>query len=281
MLKGSIRIDRDVQLTLTEFNEPYYLVLLTEGEASFSVDFNAYRCEGQNILFLSPYQLLKLQPKGITHVSILRFHGDFYCIEYHKEEVACNGLLFNNIYERPYISTPNPLYQEIDGILQRMVPFENAHSRFDTAIARSYLQLILALCSREKIRQRTLPNPASPALILGKPDFNQMLDKHFIQSRSVRFYADLYHLSVDAFSKKIKKRYGKSPSALIKERVVLEAKKLLHLTHKTIREIAAELGFEDEFYFSRFFKKTVGVAPAMFRDKVGISIVAEKSMQNP
>ena len=65
---------------------------------------------------------------------------------------------------------------------------------------------------------------------------------------------------------------------LIQERVTLEAKKLLHLTYKSVKEIAAELNFEDEFYFSRYFKKNVGVSPLRYREKVGISIVAKISM---
>lgn len=62
---------------------------------------------------------------------------------------------------------------------------------------------------------------------------------------------------------------------MIQERIALEAKKLIHLTHKPIKEIAQELNFEDEFYFSRYFKKEVGVSPKKFREEVGISIVAK------
>lgn len=65
---------------------------------------------------------------------------------------------------------------------------------------------------------------------------------------------------------------------LIQERVTLEAKKLLHLTYKSVKEIANELNFEDEFYFSRYFKKNVGLSPTHYREKVGISIVAKISM---
>jgi AraC-like DNA-binding protein len=71
---------------------------------------------------------------------------------------------------------------------------------------------------------------------------------------------------------------GKIPSKLIQERLVLESKGQLHLTAKSIKEIAADLQYKDEFYFSRFFKKMVGVSPKVFRKRVGLSIVAEKSM---
>jgi AraC-like DNA-binding protein len=60
---------------------------------------------------------------------------------------------------------------------------------------------------------------------------------------------------------------------------MLEAKKRLHLTRQSIKEIAYALKFQDEFYFSRVFKKLTKVSPQTFRDKTGISIVADLSKQ--
>src|SRR5690606_41317452 len=102
-----------------------------------------------------------------------------------------------------------------------------------------------------------------------------LLENHFLRERSPSFYANEMAMSSSSFSKKVKRQFGKSPSQLIQERVVLEAKKLLHLTHKTVKEIAADLRFDDEFYFSRNFKKEVGLSPTHFRKTVGISVVAK------
>ena len=61
--------------------------------------------------------------------------------------------------------------------------------------------------------------------------------------------------------------------------MILEAKKQLHLTRQSIKEIAYNLKFQDEFYFSRVFKKVAKVSPQTFRDKTGISMVADLSKQ--
>ncbi|QNL52468.1 helix-turn-helix domain-containing protein [Olivibacter sp. SDN3] len=247
-----------------------------DGKASFSVDFNNYDIHGRHILFLSPYQLFRWDSGNLKRIRFLRFHGDFYCIEYHKAEVSCNGILFNNIYDKPFISINDDFFDEIMVLFDKIDEFGDAKVNYDLSIVRSYLQLILALCSKEKqIENRHVEIPRK------KPDllnFKSMLDTNFASSKSVSFYADRYGLSANAFNKKVKKYYGKAPSKLIRERLILEAKRLLHLTYKSIKEISAELGFEDEFYFSRYFKKEVGVSPKTFREKVGISVVAEKSM---
>ncbi|WP_435522608.1 helix-turn-helix domain-containing protein [Chryseobacterium indoltheticum] len=51
-----------------------------------------------------------------------------------------------------------------------------------------------------------------------------------------------------------KSHFNKTLSDLITERIIIEAKRELYLTDKTIKEIAYELGYEDEYYFSRLLK---------------------------
>ena len=65
---------------------------------------------------------------------------------------------------------------------------------------------------------------------------------------------------------------------MIHERIIIEAKRELYLTNKTVKEIAYELGFSDEFYFSRFFKNNTEVSPQLYREKVGADRASNLSM---
>ncbi len=256
------------------YNVPLYSILLLENKTRFSVNFVNYTTQEKAILFLSPYQNLKILDKDSSNIKLLQFHGDFYCIEYHKKEVACNGLLFNNIYLQPYISLQEDQYQEILIIINKMEKEVESNKRFSTSVVKSYLQLLLAICSNEKDEQ------LGQQLIFGDDrnellKFQELLETHFRTERNASFYAEKLVMSPSSFSKKIKSTFQKTPTELIQERVVLEAKKLLHLTHKTVKEVALELNFDYEFYFSRYFKKEVGLSPTHFREKVGISIVAK------
>lgn len=259
---------------LKTINEPYYSVLILDGKASFSIDANSYECDGKNIIFLTPYQVLQWQNTEFELLHLLQFHGDYYCIEYHKKEVACNGILFNNIYAEPFVPVSDAVFEDVLQAIFNIKKLETTTENYNQSIVKTYLQLILALSSKEKQLNSLETEQAFP-ISSEISDFKKILDDNFIQNKSVAFYADYYALSIDVFSKKIKKQFGKTPSKLIQERMILEAKKRLHLTHKSIKEIANELGFDDEFYFSRYFKNHVAVSPKFFREKVGISIVAK------
>jgi YesN/AraC family two-component response regulator len=62
---------------------------------------------------------------------------------------------------------------------------------------------------------------------------------------------------------------NKTLTNLISERIIIEAKRELYLTNKPVKQIAYELGYDDEYYFSRFFKTNADVSPQFYRDTVG------------
>lgn len=72
-------------------------------------------------------------------------------------------------------------------------------------------------------------------------------------------------LSYSQFAASFKKDFGLSFKEFLTERLMAKSREALLLSPKRIREIAAEMKFEDECYFSRFFKKHAGMAPAEYR----------------
>ena len=252
-----------------------YNIFLLEGNGKVSIDLVEYPFDGSIILFATPYQMINFNTVQPLKTKRLQFHGDFYCIEYHKKEVACNGLLFNNIYQQPYINLERADYIEIDTILEKLIIEIENSSSYSTAVVKAYLQLILALSSKIKSNNTiTLEEKNSYHPLM---NFKILLENNFRSERQPSFYAAQMGISPNSFSKICKQQFFKTPSTLIHERVILESKKLIHLTYKSMKEIAAELHFDDENYFSRYFKKHTGITPTAFRENVGISIVADLS----
>jgi ligand-binding sensor protein/AraC-like DNA-binding protein len=80
--------------------------------------------------------------------------------------------------------------------------------------------------------------------------------------------SDLCNLSISQFSRIFKKEFGKNFKEYVNLKKVEKAKILLNITDKSINQIAFDLGFEDNSYFTKFFKKYEGITPKIFRKKL-------------
>lgn len=249
----------------------YYTILwIRKGFGKFKVDFSEYNLE-PSMLFFTPYQPFMLVAEGGLSGIALSFHPDFFCIEKHRNEVACNGVLFNNIYQAPRIILTADDEKEVErliGEIQRELQ-EQAIAQRDLLVAQ--LKILLILASRIKIAQspHILNNKVIPDQPLVKR-FQEHIEQHFKIKHSIRDYALVLNITPKALGKLTKTHFGKTPSELIHERIIIEAKRELYLTHKSVKEIAYSLGFEDEHYFSRFFKNMTEVSPQIYRDSVGV-----------
>lgn len=259
--------------------ELYTAIYVREGHGKCQLDGGDFLYQGPCLFFASPFQKLALTGKKNNQVEMLQFHGDFYCIEFHKADVACNGLLFNNAFLSPLVSMSLKEDKKIKQIWSDMFK-ENTSKEQDHSVLIAYLQLLLALASRIKRQQCQLETIHLVQEVLMEK-FRRLIEEHFIKQHKPSFYAQTLNIPPNTLAKKCKKFFHKSPSDLIHERLIIEAKRRLHLTRQSIKEIAYELNFKDEYYFSRFFKKKVKLSPQAFRNAVGIARVADLSITIP
>lgn len=251
-------------------NNYYTLLWLTAGAASLKADFAEYAVEANMLLAFSPYQPFMLSGTNVRGVA-LHFHPDFFCIHKHQAEVACNGVLFNNIYQPPFVAvdetataTFNMVIQQIEAGIQQV-----ALAQYELLI--SYLKIFLITASRLKAQQQVLDGATTetqkePFILQTLKD---AIERDFKTVHSPAEYANALNISPKALAKLTKTHFNKTPGDLIAERIIIEAKRELYLTNKTVKEIAYGLGYDDEFYFSRFFKTNAEISPQFYRETVG------------
>lgn len=107
--------------------------------------------------------------------------------------------------------------------------------------------------------------------------FKQDLEQHFralVGGKAERVFrandfAQLQHLHPSYLNNVIKSKTGKAMSVWIAEKMVAEAKSLLHDRGVSIKEVAYRLGFAESTHFSAFFKKHMGVSPVEYRKQQG------------
>ncbi|BFP43509.1 hypothetical protein FGF1_43540 [Flavobacteriaceae bacterium GF1] len=95
--------------------------------------------------------------------------------------------------------------------------------------------------------------------------FNDLLTRNYRTQKSVGFYADEMNLSAKHLSDVLKETVGKTVKQSIEALIVIESQSLLKQTAMDIKEIVYWLGFEDQSYFTKFFKKKTGLTPSDYR----------------
>lgn len=255
-------------------NNYFTLIWIIEGEGEFKADFSSYQFKSNSILAFSPYQPFMISKAGKMHGVSIHFHSDFFCILKHHKEVSCNGILFNNIYNPPITlvdkDSESTLKMVVDQLKTEMQ--NQALAQYELLI--SYLKIFLITVSRLKAQQQTdQPNltESKEPFILQK--LKDAIEEHFRSKHSASNYADLLNITPKALAKLTKSHFNKTLTDLIAERIVIEAKRELYLTNKPVKEIASELGYADEHYFSRFFKTNADVSPQLYRETVGFARV--------
>lgn len=260
-------------------NNYYSLIWIKDGKGKLKADFSEYDYPDNSLLAFSPYQPFMLIPENnISGISI-QFHPDFFCIHKHQEEVACNGVLFNNIYQPPILTIDTKTGNIFQMLIEQMRDEMQIEALAQYELLISYLKIFLINAARLKTDQQEESKNAVSRL--REPFILQLLkqaiEKNYKEKHTASDYATILHITPKALAKITKTHLNKTLTALISERITIEAKRELYLTNKPIKQIAYELGYEDEYYFSRFFKANTDVSPQLYRNTVGFDRLSSLS----
>ncbi|GGE14485.1 helix-turn-helix domain-containing protein [Sphingobacterium cellulitidis] len=98
--------------------------------------------------------------------------------------------------------------------------------------------------------------------------FKQLVHLHYNNHKSVNFYSDKLAVSVNYLNRCVSSVFKKTSKQLILEVAIIHSQLMLLETNKSVATIAYELEFDDPSYFTRLFKKIVGISPTEYRKKV-------------
>ncbi|WP_426276713.1 helix-turn-helix domain-containing protein [Chryseobacterium sp. S-02] len=238
-------------------------VLFIPENAIIQVDFHEIEMKTDALLFINPNVVLK--PCETVGGQLMHFNKDFYCIEIHDKEVACDGILYNNVFEIPFINLNQKQSAEIQRIIREIQTEMKSEDSSTEEMLRILLKMIILKSTRIWKEQHQLADIEQQADVQFLRKFSKLVEQHYKKLHSVADYADLLCITPKNLSKKIGLVSKETPNEIIKNRIILESKRLLAHTAMTVKEIAYSLNYEDDAYFIRFFIKNTGISPITFR----------------
>lgn len=247
----------------------YQVLFLKTGAGTLTYEFNCHRIDSPCVLFIAAYQPFRIEALKPFGGEVLSFATDFFCIDHNHSEVGCQGLLFNNAYDAPYLPLTDPILSEMSDLTDKIRREFITQQLPDSELISTYIKLFLKIAVREKKRQ--IASEDVQEKNFDKPvitRIKQLVEQHYRACKSPSEYADMLSISPKALSKLVKDNFGRTLTDMIHERVVYEAKYQLFTTNKSIKEIATGLGYDDPFYFSRMFKNVTSVSPEKYRQTI-------------
>ena len=250
--------------TFTPFHEHIKILFLPAG-FHLKVDFQEFLLEKDALLFVNPKVVIQPISTGKQGGELIYFNRDFYCIELHDQEVACDGILYNNVFEVPFIELTRGQSSSIQDIIAEIKMEMQSEDGHTEEMLRILLKLIILKSTRIWKLQHQLSDSNQDTDVQFLRKFSQLVERHFKTHHTVAEYAEKLFITPKSLSKKIGLLSKDTPNDIIKNRIILESKRLLAHTSMTVKEIAYILNYEDDAYFVRFFTKNTGVSPTSFR----------------
>jgi len=244
----------------------YEVTFITGGAGTFKLDDHSLPIGPGRVFFTSPGQVRRWLSSEPVTGFVLFFEPHFLATFFSDSLFLYRFPFFNNPVNYPALKLDSELFDHsLDVLIQIESEFEKLQNDSPHLIRSMLYQLMIQL-NRSYARQHKASSDdtrLNPVVF----KFRKAVDQHFKELKTVEEYAEQLHISAGHLNKICKQYLNKNASTIIKERVLLEAKRLILYSGKTITEIAYELNFADSSNFSRFFSSLQQESPVEFRER--------------
>jgi AraC family transcriptional activator of pobA len=251
------------QVSVPHKHNFYLSVLFTAGSGTHEIDFNVYPVSRGSVFFMNPGQMHYWELSEDVE-GYLFFHSEpFYNLHFANQTIQ-GFPFFHSARNPPDLQLDEKVLPGIEhqfGQILQEHKFEKMHKQHKicSLVDSLYIDLTrLYLHSDRPIPVRV--NQYAAKL----KQLESLIETHYRNVKLPVKYAEWMNMSSKHLNRITQASLGKTTSALILDRVMLEAKRLLVQSKDNLAQVADQLGYEDYAYFSRVFKKACGETPSEF-----------------
>ena len=253
-------------LTLPHRHSFYHLLFFTEGGGMHTIDFNHFEVKPYQIYFMVPGQVHSWNFEGKVDGYVVNFSNGFFKSFLLRPDYIDSFSFLTGDTQRSVINLENPAKDSIVALFEKLVSQSQSGFGLSADMTRLlllqiFIQIELGYFSDEKNNFLLQNN------VLLR-NFRKLIERNFLKLKLPGEYAELLYISPNHLNALCKEHLGMQAGELVRERILLEAKRLLVNMDVSVSEIAYKLNFNDNSYFTKFFKKEVGMTPDAFRKKL-------------
>lgn len=256
-------LDEHKNLRFPHKHSFYHLVYFSKGSGSHSIDFVRFAVEVGQVYFMIPGQVHSWEFEEKPDGYIVNFSDQYITDLVANPRYMHQFRYFSGIANEQVISIPEEQRRQAEEILETVVREGNSNEKLKDDFARTALLQFLILVSRHENEANGANQNNYNSVLLR--NFQKLIEAHYKEKKLTKDYAAMLYVTPNHLNALCKDVTGRPAGELIRDRVLLEAKRLLVNAKMSISEIATELDFSDNSYFSKFFRKYEGMSPETFR----------------
>jgi AraC family transcriptional activator of pobA len=241
----------------------YELLWIRKGSSTHFVDNRELALAEDTIYFMSPGQSHHFEQYEAIQGDSIMFSEEFFILNFTNKEAIRKLSFLQNSYRNPGIVLDEQSKKTLEPVLT-LIYEEFARADFSKMVISSLLYVFFEVLQRQYFNQQS-NNTFTGNYVLIFDKLRSLVDQYYRDQHQLSFYASHLCVTPHYLNEAVKKAAGKTASEFVRDRVILEAKRMLVQSHIPIGQIADELGFQDFSYFSRHFKKHNQLSPEQYR----------------
>lgn len=245
-----------------DFFEVLYLL---KGSGYHVIDGNKYEIKPPCVFFMSPGQAHKLELSNDIEGFIFIFTSDFYLLNRSNQNSLIEFPFFYTIHQDnpPLLLENESDIRFLENLFRQSIAEINRPGDYFLEMLRSILDLILTTCAARYQVSENMLNKGKGQILVKR--FFHLVEENHQKNLSLSDYSGMIGVTPNHLTQTVKLLTGKTSSQIIKTKQLLEIKRLLVHTNLSVSEIANQLNFEDQSYFTKFFKRETGMTPIQYR----------------
>ncbi|MGF7078730.1 AraC family transcriptional regulator [Mucilaginibacter sp. UYCu711] len=241
----------------------YHLVYFTKGGGSQTIDFEQVPVKPNQVYFMIPGQVHNWAFKGEVDGYIINFSVPFFQSFLLKANYLEEFPFFTGIINDAVIDVPAELQPKVIQLFEELIQETGEPKPLEMDMVRSIMLQLFISIARLGLNTVNKAIPSYNYTLLRS--FQKLIEKNYTSIKMPKGYAELLYITPNHLNALCNDVLGMPAGEVIRNRIALEAKRLLINNDLTVQEIAGQLNFADNSYFTKFFKKQVGITPEEFR----------------
>lgn len=242
----------------------HYEIFLIRGRGVFQSDFVSHPLEGENMFFVSPGQVHAWEKEPMFRGGMVAFSQSFFDGAAPPPSRLLEYPFFYGEPSAHVLPLPKGAWQSMESLLTQMEREWQADEYGSDEVIRALLNVLLIQASRLHKAEHGAGFECPRDQLFRR--FAALVEHRFGMGLTVVEFASALGVSANHLNETVRRAAGVSAGQFVRQRIVLEAQRLLVYSDQSAAEIGYALGFEDPAYFSRFLRRETGKTPLEVRE---------------